>query len=1223
MANFEPDEYEPEIVEAEIVEAEIVEADIVEAKIANSQSQNLPGQYSPNKHAANQHPANQHPAYQQPEPKKSVSVLVVLSILAAFFLLIAIVIIVSVWLMISADNPLAQNGVRSETEQRFVNSLAPSAKKWDPVFDAFSEPESDVSDQRLKAIRNSLDEIISVSKTEDAEKMRKYVHKDGFLDQMVRSELCTLNYLDRLAIKATFDIVTDGPVGFEKYQISCVKQLDEDEVLIYMYLWGTDGGIREYCFWMRESRENQSRARWQVSDWESLRSGISEAAIFALLVEKQETPGIQNYYTALEINAEAFELIYDGKNDLAIADMERALQYQVHSRLQDSKDMSIGFGMATAYQWEKAIEIFDDATNAYATPGVKYGLSLAHFRLGNYAEAIKHADDYLRHIGRSPSAINIKANALHELGKNDEAIDQLKLLLKVTPDDEDSLDLLISWLPSSRVDELVEVIGNDSERAYSIARKTYLFSGDAIINTLAEIVENNGGSKAKSLELKALAARNIFEYPKAADFFLEAMKAETEPEALENIQTQYLNIMMAMDKTIEGFLASPLKAHSFEYLSEGGYDEYEVNTETLIRLVAEGRKQKVKSTWIDYIEASILLKQKKYQEAKPLLERGLKMARESEKLADESDLQEARAVTSSYEYSLRELMIKLEKPKQAILVGPDRLNAFSSVASTLSREEKFNDLKEILSEFKTWSAANPNENPSENDKGVGSADDWIRFYDAVVRYRDGDEEAATAVFDFSAREDLYSLQYRAQDMLRRWAIQDNKWKALLTGLGNSKPVSAEKSKQLNRLFASIFQRKLDDESYEAIGQLSQLHKNLKLETSIRKVWQMQTAHQQNDDKTFLQIAKSLSKEQFKNIPDYQRSNLANHCVDALLRMNKIPEALEKAKEFEKLGVDSLAGFNEFLCHVSTRDIKSCREFLESNKTDDYYFHSQLNARFSSKAYNTQPEFKDLRNEFPAPLFYQSTRANSLQLMLKEKPDFDEFENKILGLISDKPESLLAIDLDSKIQRQRVINLPDSQVLFSLTDRPLIGYEEDPGIDLPDHAYVFSVSQTQPRNTPTFTLEQALESLIDENCVAAYLPDQFAILNDPTEWLKNRKPNEKIKNKESSSVYLYVSESGSNEGKPIQYWETQKNQLAQLAKLKKELADDAKTLEVLVEFSVGPVVEKHWFPIERFELDENQDISALIVRRNAKVVLYPDLQPDELQKVLDIENLEWR
>ena len=188
MANFEPDEYEPEIVEAEIVEAEIVEADIVEAKIANSQSQNLPGQYSPNKHAANQHPANQ-----QPEPKKSVSVLVVLSILAAFFLLIAIVIIVSVWLMISADNPLAQNGVRSETEQRFVNSLAPSAKKWDPVFDAFSEPESDVSDQRLKAIRNSLDEIISVSKTEDAEKMRKYVHKDGFLDQMVRSELCTLN----------------------------------------------------------------------------------------------------------------------------------------------------------------------------------------------------------------------------------------------------------------------------------------------------------------------------------------------------------------------------------------------------------------------------------------------------------------------------------------------------------------------------------------------------------------------------------------------------------------------------------------------------------------------------------------------------------------------------------------------------------------------------------------------------------------------------------------------------------------------------------------------------------------------------------------------------------------------------------------------------------------------------------------------------------------------
>ncbi len=1213
MANFEPDEYEPEIVDAEIVEAEIVEADIVEAKIADSQSQNLPSQYSP----------NNHPPNRQPEPRKSVSVLVVLGILAAFFMLIAIVIIVPVWLMMSADNPFAQNGVRGEAEQRFVDSLAPSDKKWGPVFEAFSEPESDVSDETLKAIRKSLDEIISVSATDDAEKMRKYVHKDGFLDQMVRSELCTLNYFDRQSIKLTFDIVTDGPLGFEKYQISSMKQLDEDEVLVYMYLWGIDGGIREYCFWMRESRENRSRARWQVSDWESLRSGISEASVFALLAEKQETPGIQNYYTALEMNAEAFDLIYEGKNDTAIADLERALQYKVHPRLQDSKDMSIGFGMATAYQWEKAIEIFDDVTNKYATPGANYGLSLAHFSLGNYEEAITHADDYLRHIGRSPSALELKTYALHELGKNDEAIDQLKLLLKITPDDEDALDSLISWLPSSRVEELVEVIGDDSERAYSLARKTYLFSGDAIINTLAEIVENNGGSKAKSLELKALAARNIFEYPKAAEFFLEAMKAETDPEALENIQTQYLDIMMAMDKTVEAFLASPLKTHSFEYLSEGGYDEYEIKTETLIRLVAECRKQKVKSNWIDFVEASILLKQKKYQETKSLLERGLKMARESEKLADESDLQKARLVTSSYEYSLRQLMIKLEKPKQAMLVGSDRLSAFSSVAYTLTQEEKFNDLKEILSEFKTWSAANPNENSPENDERAESADDLIRFYDAVVRYRDGDEEAATTLFDFSAQEDLYTLQYSAQSMLRRSAIQDNKWKALLVKLGNSKPVSAEKSKRLNQLFESVFQRKLDDESYEAIGQLSQLHKNLKLEASVRKAWQMQTAQQQNDDKTFLQIANSLSKDQFKNIANYQRSQLANHWIDALLRMNKIPEALEKAKEFEKLDGDSLAGLNEFLCHISARDIKSCREFLESNRTSDYYFQPQLNARFSSKAFNTQQEFKDLRNEFPAPLYYQPTRANSLQLMLKEKPDFDELEKKILGLISDKPESLIAIDLDSKIQRQRVINLPDSQVLFSLTNRPLIGYEEDPETDPPDHAYVFSVSQTQPRNTPVFTLEQALESLIDENCVAAYLPGQFAVLNDPTEWLKNRKPNEKIKDKESEEVYLYISESDSNEDKPIQYWEKQKNQIARLAKLKKELADDAKTLEVLVEFSVGPVVEKHWFPIERFELDENQDISALIVRRNTKVVLYPDLQPDELQKVLDLEDLELR
>jgi hypothetical protein len=1204
MANFEPNESEPN--NPEIINAEIVESEIHEAEFVDHQKQ-----FPPN-HAS-------------PVPEKRSSVLVVLAVVGGFLLLLLGLIGGAIWLMMNMDKGSNREEAVATTDvptRDPMSSLALGPAKWRTVAEAFREPGSDVSAKTRLAVKSSLDEIIKASETDDGDVMRKFIHQDGFLDQMVRSKWCTLNIFDRANIKRSFDMATDGPTGFYKFKISSILRIDEDEAIVYLYLWGNDDAVREYCFWMRESGN-----KWKLTDWESLRVGISEAAIYALLVEKQETAQIQNYYKATELTSNAFAMLYEGEEKEAIEKFQESFQITMHQRLQGSSQMSNGFGLAQAYDWEKSTTAFEQIKDKEVTPGAYYGLSLVHYRQENYEESIANVDKYLNQVGVSPSAMRIKANALFELEKRDEAIDVLKELISLVPEDDTALESLVSWLPNSRTDELIDILGdNDAsvETALSLARKTYLFEGDAMINTLAKIVESNGGGKAKSFELKALAAQNKYEYPQAAEHFLSAMNAESDPESIESIQDQYLSLMNAMERDVEGLQGSKLKGKAFEFLTDE-YNEFETQPEIKLALVNEGRKQNIKSNLLDYVEANVLIEQNKLEEARSLLQSGLKKAQELEKSTGETLDDGASGTATSYAYLLRSVLMDLDDSKQALLVGGNRISSFNQVAGRLRQRKKYEELESVVADFRSWDDTNPKKPASNSDSAESAVSveymedpkHLIRFYDAVVLLHKGDKTALATLFEFLVDQKTVALQYETRATIADWVTQNSDWASAVKSLPKSLTDSEQGREALSNLFANIFAEQLADESYTDIEDLVEIHQSMNLEKELPAQWKMEVAKKQENDKSFIQIAESLSEQDWDAMSYYSRASFESHWIDALLRQGKNSDATKTAERIGENKEDS-DKMDEFVCYVSEKNIEACRKILVEHDVQSYFFYSQLSQRDGSKAYFSATEFKELRDEFPVVLNYVIGGPEQMYLMYMVKPDLDEIESKLKTLIPNN-DSARSINLDSEGRQQRIFNLPDSQVFLTLANAQMESYTESSSGKAPKHEYVLVITQFTPQGNELFSIEQVLETIVDESCVASYDSEQEVLLESPLDWLKNRQPNEAYNRASPQSESFYLS--SEDEG-GLLYWEKRRKELSDKAELKKRLADGDKNLEALVEFSAGSVKEKHWFPIERYTTDEDQT-DELIVRRNAEVVIFPSLQQGELHKLPSFATIEWR
>lgn len=118
----------------------------------------------------------------------------------------------------------------------------------------------------------------------------------------------------------------------------------------------------------------------------------------------------------------------------AIASAEKALE--IAPTYDDAREL-IGLAYFQLGEWKKSLEAFDTITKN-ASDEQKYRtrtwVAQCMFRLDNFEGTLDVLDELAGHQALDHSGHNLRAYALIELGRNDEAIEALKLAITLAPE---------------------------------------------------------------------------------------------------------------------------------------------------------------------------------------------------------------------------------------------------------------------------------------------------------------------------------------------------------------------------------------------------------------------------------------------------------------------------------------------------------------------------------------------------------------------------------------------------------------------------------------------------------------------------------------------------------------------------------------------------------------------------------------------------------------------
>lgn len=314
-------------------------------------------------------------------------------------------------------------------------------------YDTLAQQEGELSAESAaerRAIRSRLDELAGWARGEDHEAFRDAIDWDRFYARIDATGLLAgLSRADRDAYHEQF-----------RKLIECDSQWSEIEFVAALSPPEHDATRIVYCYcryneydddvplqlWMVRQGE-----RWLIYDWQQLDLGLTESTYYGIVGKYHGVGQMQGYYDWGDAVQTSDQQAAAGNADAARAALRTAEQQPIVSELHDYCWVLLGKRWSLLGDLGEAERCFNRLRRPRLTPAGYYDQMLS--RQGDDPErALAAAEKFEDALGPTPQLLQVKAYALQQLHRDDDALVQWRRLLRMRPDHARAL---LAWYRSS------------------------------------------------------------------------------------------------------------------------------------------------------------------------------------------------------------------------------------------------------------------------------------------------------------------------------------------------------------------------------------------------------------------------------------------------------------------------------------------------------------------------------------------------------------------------------------------------------------------------------------------------------------------------------------------------------------------------------------------------------------------------------------------------------
>lgn len=1130
----------------------------------------------------------------------------VMGLASLFFFLLLMVAGVAVWLMVRGG----------EGDRQAVVVAPPGVRigtKWDHVKEAYANPHCDVDPETRGRIEQSIQRIFKIAGNGDLDATLRHVDCDAFMERLAETGTCDPNWADRIVIRSSFADVTSGPQAFAQFRTSSIDVIDDDKIIVYMYAWDAEDEIFEVRWWMTRSGN-----QWKVYDWESLLYGVSEADEYAVLLERQETTGVQNVYKAHEYYLEGAAALEAGEQEEGVKKIERAQALRVDPDLRNKMTLQNAFWLSSYGETEKAKKLFASIGKPEDCPGAWYGLAICAGEEGDYQQVIHYADLYINRVGASPDAVDLKVDALLSTGQRDLAATLLKDNLKLFPDRSRVLQRIYYLTPVERRADLLPLFNQLDDpvaEALRIAGQATEPADWPFLELLEEYVRDNGASQAQIFELDAVLNTSRYRLSDAFKSWSLACMASKDEVDRERLQQRCLITAARMDQPLRGYRGARDKEEAFEFFQQAyNLGDYELSHEAMLELTEARRLDFSEEPLLDYLAGSICSDQGDYEAAVSCFQTGLRLAGKN---GDDDSIE-------LYQSRLNTERVYTMSPVEALKSSTNRATTFEVAAGRLAQD---------------WIRQNGSPNNAMAKKTTAllkqlvdmHADDpepstRLQYFRAILAWQSGERgEAidllATLIFTPGEAPRFYS----ESQQLARWLYAQEDWPSFLservsryrnevgttnvrTSDRNVNETGMANAVAIKDLFNELSELLIREGRFDEVGKLAEIHQKGSLPEPDRKMWLLQTFFLEGKDAALIELANSISESQWGELDYTQSTNAKKYVFESLMRSGDYDQAITWAEK----EVGSLSRDLPLLAVAQTarQDLSALDQTLEE-MVDRYWEYNRFAGHPLARDFLREKAFGDLRTRFP-PESCNPGRETNVFYCFGNQPAVGEVQALLHERWSDKLIFEPVLSELRPSQKAFVASGDDRVVILNFVSHPLEQYGaiRSELVALP---FVVSVSYSGP-DDPRFSFDRLEGGMRRAGCKACYRNNESELvwLGDSENPFDESTPPTRVE----QSVYLNLSESGNRTAN----WLRMRRACELISRIKSSKeGKPSPDFEVLVEFSRGTAVESLWLPVDM----RSESSPLLIATRIQPVKFFPDLQVGESQAIRLEQIAQWR
>lgn len=1123
----------------------------------------------------------------------------VMGLASLFFFLLLMVAGVAVWLMVRGG----------EGDRQAVVVAPPGVRigtKWDHVKEAYANSHCDVDPETRGRIEQSIQRIFKIAGNGDLDATLRHVDCDAFMERLAETGTCDPNWADRIVIRSSFADVTSGPQAFAQFRTSSIDVIDDDKIIVYMYAWDAEDEIFEVRWWMTRSGN-----QWKVYDWESLLYGVSEADEYAVLLERQETTGVQNVYKAHEYYLEGAAALEAGKQEEGVKKLERAQALRVDPDLRNKMTLQNAFWLSSYGETEKAKKLFASIGKPEDCPGAWYGLAICAGEEGDYQQVIHYADLFIDRLGASPDALDLKVEALVSMGRSDAAVILLKDNLKLFPDRSMVMRRIFYMTPVEQRSELLPLLDQLDDpvtEAILMAGQAMEIADWPFLESLMQYASSPDASETQKMELEAIRLKSRSELFKAAGLLQKAYAAADNKAEKERLLQRFLAITARMDQPMRGYQSTDAKAAAFEFFQQAyDYGDYDLSPEPMMKLAEEHRLDFPEEPMLAYLEGSIHSETDNHDSAVAAYELGLRI---SKRRGDE-------ASAELYQSRLDTERVYVMSPVEAFKASSNRASTFDFAAGRLDRQwasqtggAKDPQAKKATAQLKqliALHAADPE--PST----------YLPYYRAIAQWQSGDRDKAIgSLADIVFATEQTNRFFNESRQLARWIHEDQSWTEFLplqlteyqerlkkteaneNGEDSETQSSSDKIVEayaIGDLFERLSELLVEEGLVDEVFQLAEIHRMGHLPEFDRKIWLLQAHFLNKEYQAVIDLGRSIPDSQWMEA-DYSQSGVAREKVfESMMRLGQHDQAISWAEK--EVGTLSRDIAQLAIAYFAKRDLAALSKTLDE-MVQQYWEYNQFAGHPLSADFLRDKEFRDLRLKYPLEIHLPIDESN-VYYCFRERPDIATIQTMLRDQWSDDLQFKPIVARNRRWQSAFVANDGDEIIVLNFVSRPLETYGEKRD-DVSALPFVVVVSTSQSEGARS-AFERLNDAMRKAGCRVFYRDNESELvwLETSTDALGKKTTTMRVE----QSVYAYLSEPEST----VPNW-MQKSWACGLVDQVSatETSTSSPKWEVMVEFTRGTAVEPVWMTVQGRPSSEST--AALTAIRTGPVALYPDLQAGE-------------